>query len=254
MNFSKMRFPKPGHLVQSPLENSINGEIYMNTYKYMVPISMPRGTHYGNNYYETYSKKINRNVKLFSNLEYENFLCLELDSSVEFFCEQPLKISVILDGVSKTTIFDMWVRYKNGVEEFQEIKYSSSLNGTDDSSIRTKLQIKTQQQWCKENDYNYVIRTEKDINTARFKIRNLKYIAGKIRRFDMPNKDYFRTNLVDYLKKKYKTNIYELINNNVLPSVKVMEFICFMYYEGVLDLNINDRPISKDTEVILYGN
>ena len=73
------------------------------------PIDMPRATHYGNNYYVTYSSKLKRNVHLFSNLEYYNFLDLECDPNVVKFCEQPLQIDVILGNEVKHAIFDAWV-------------------------------------------------------------------------------------------------------------------------------------------------
>lgn len=46
---------------------------------------MARATHYGNNYYEVYSKKLKRIVSLFSSLEYTNFLTLEINPSVISF-------------------------------------------------------------------------------------------------------------------------------------------------------------------------
>lgn len=88
-------------------------------YKYTNPINMTRGTHYGSNYWEVYSKKINRKVKLFSNLEYENFLSLELNPEIEYFCEQPLEVEIFLDGNKKKTIFDMWVKYKDEGKSFR---------------------------------------------------------------------------------------------------------------------------------------
>jgi len=38
--------------------------------------------------------------------------------SQKYFCEQPLKIEVNMDGDKKETIFDMWIKYENEVEEF----------------------------------------------------------------------------------------------------------------------------------------
>ena len=41
------------------------------------PIDMPISTHYGNNYYTVYSKKLHRICQFYSNLEYFNFLSLD---------------------------------------------------------------------------------------------------------------------------------------------------------------------------------
>ena len=59
------------------------------------PIEIPRGMHYGNNYYAAYSNKIHRECHFFSTLEYYNFLTLEINPFVERFCEQPLKIEIM---------------------------------------------------------------------------------------------------------------------------------------------------------------
>lgn len=95
-------------------------------YLYSTPISMPRGTHYGSDYWIIYSKKLQRQVHLYSMLEHANFIVLEMDSHVEYFCEQPLKITDY-NASKQQSVFDFWVYFTNGTYEFQEIKYSSEL-------------------------------------------------------------------------------------------------------------------------------
>ena len=68
------------------------------------PIEMPRGTHYGNNYYAVYSKKVHRVCYFYSNLEYYNFLTLEINPEVERFCEQPLKAPINIDNQLKHVV------------------------------------------------------------------------------------------------------------------------------------------------------
>ena len=58
------------------------------TYQYQSPIKMPRGSHYGSDYWISYSYKLKRKVRLFSMLEYSNFIELEMNSEVEFFCRE----------------------------------------------------------------------------------------------------------------------------------------------------------------------
>ena len=66
------------------------------------PEEMPRGTHYGNNYYEVFSPKLRRTVRLFSNLEYNNYLSLEINPEVVSFCEQPYRAIIDFGGDKKT--------------------------------------------------------------------------------------------------------------------------------------------------------
>ena len=56
---------------------------------FSMPVEMPRATHYGNNYFAVYSNKIHRVCHFYSNLEYYNFLSLEINPEVKKFCEQP---------------------------------------------------------------------------------------------------------------------------------------------------------------------
>ena len=151
--------------------------------KFEKPIDMPRSTHYGNNYFIVYSHKIKRNVKLYSNLEYYNFLTLEVDPNVEYFCEQPYEISINVDNMLRKAVFDIYVKYKDGREEFQEIKYKSELSEEDDASIRSQEQIRREQQWCEMNHITFVIRTEEDIIKGRFHMQNLNVIAARLRRY-----------------------------------------------------------------------
>lgn len=59
--------------------------VKVNIMNFDKPNDMARATHYGNNYYEVYSKKLKRIVRLFSSLEYTNFLTLEINPSVISF-------------------------------------------------------------------------------------------------------------------------------------------------------------------------
>lgn len=55
----------------------------------------------------------------------------------------------------------MWVLYRDGREEFQEVKYTSELTGDSAEAIRSQEQIRREHLWCTENNIDLVIRTEK---------------------------------------------------------------------------------------------
>lgn len=65
---------------------------------------------------------MNRKACFFSNLEYENFLTLEMNPDVEFMCEQPLQIKIMVDGILGKSVLDFWVKYNDRHEEIQEVK------------------------------------------------------------------------------------------------------------------------------------
>ncbi len=215
------------------------------------PLEMPRGTHYGNNYYMVYSQKLHRVVTLFSTLEYYNFLSLEMNSDVEKFCEQPLKIEIIQDGKVKHAIFDMWVRYKDGTEEFQEVKYSAEVEGEDEGSIRSQEQIRRERAWCESNNVQFGLRTEKDIIKGRFFVQNLNVIAARVRRY-VPTEDaYYTPVIINILSAKKSMKIEDLINNNCLPINNELNHICYLYFNGTIDMNIATKIFDRKTEVTL---
>ena len=63
----------------------------MKKYQYEKPIEMPRGSHYGSDYWVVYSKKLDRRVQCYSMLEFANFLQIEMSHGPE----QPLQGLVI---------------------------------------------------------------------------------------------------------------------------------------------------------------
>ena len=216
------------------------------------PISMPRATHYGNNYWEVYSNKLKRKVCLFSNLEYDNFLSLEMNPSIECFCEQPLEIEVVIDNALVKSIFDVWVKYLDGKEEFQEVKYSSELVGTSKSSLRSQEQIKRQRLWCEQNKIAYCVRTEREINVGEFTIRNYNIISAKVRRFPQAHTDQYELLLIKFLKDVPSISLSNLLHSDILPLVDPIGFLCFMYYKGIITMNLDHRPFDFKTEVSLW--
>lgn len=74
------------------------------------PIQINRSMKYGNNYWEVYSPKLKRVVRLYSSLEYDHWLLLEITPSIKTFCEQPLKINCKREHKIYSSIFDAWVR------------------------------------------------------------------------------------------------------------------------------------------------
>jgi len=72
---------------------------------------------YGNNRWKTKSLKIDREVFLYSDLEYDYWLTVECNPSVIKFCEQPFLIKLPYNNTIRTSIPDMWILYDNGDEE-----------------------------------------------------------------------------------------------------------------------------------------
>lgn len=219
-------------------------------YLFQTPIEMPRGTHYGSDYWISYSYKLKRIIHLYSMLEYANFITLEMDSKVEYFCEQPLMIED-KDSTSnkKISVFDFWVQYTNSVHEFQEVKYSSELTENTDSAIRSQKQIDFQRSWCSANGHNYKIVTEKDLYVGHFCIQNLELLHSHLLRYN-------KTNHID-IEELYKIlaknslSIKEIKAMKMLPENYEISVLAHQFYLGNIYMNIKDRPLDNYTEVHL---
>ena len=225
---------------------------------FTTPIEMPRSMHYGNEYYTTYSVKVGRVVNLFSKLEYFNFLALETDPTVETFCEQPLEIQIVEDGKVKKAIFDMWVKYKDGREELQEVKYTKELSGDSAAAIRSQEQIRRQKHWCEENGIPFVVRTEEDLLKGEYLIQNRSVIAGLIRRYTPTNAEHYNKLVIRciedaYYDRRKKILMNDLISKELLPIGNEWAHIAYMYVRGMIDLNIGSKPLDLRTEVRLYA-
>ena len=225
----------------------------MGLYKYMEPVNMPRGTHYGNSFLILPSKKTGRNCTAFSNLEFEHLLTLEMDPQVEYFCEQPLKTTVVFGGSKKETVFDCWVLFRDGREEFREVKYSADMESSTDKGRRCREQVAAQKMWCLQNGFDYRLTTDKEIQRGEFYIRNLSFLAAKARRFPEPDKDadrYIRA----YLRDTGKATVGMLDSSGRFERLRTLDYLAYLSYMGVVRFGkMEDECITNKTEVEYIG-
>lgn len=220
-------------------------EPFMDLYK---PIEEPRSKYFGKNYLAVYSRKLDRIVHFFSILEYYNFLLLEMNHEVITFCEKPKQIEVLIDGKWKNVIFDMWVKYSDGAEEMQEIMYERSkvndMGKLPESVIR-------KQNWCSESSISFRIITEKEILSNRLLISNLERLAAKNRRYIPAGTEQYLSILNKELQ-RYKTRtIKELIRKQLLPPYEEYDYLAYLYYKGLINMNLEKRLLDYETEVRL---
>lgn len=220
------------------------------SYLYQSPIDMPRGSHYGSDYWISYSYKLNRNVHCYSMLEYANFLNLEMNSEVDFFCEQPIKIESMDIYSKQSSVLDFWVCFKNGTNEFQEVKYSAELTEKTSSALRSQKQIEFQKEWCRANGYKHKVITEKELLCEPFRLQNLQLLQCHLLR--QKNIEKFVSDEFDkILISKKHWRIEDIINSKILPLGQEMSFLAYQFYLGNIEINLNDRPLDNSTEVIL---
>lgn len=220
---------------------------------YTTPVKMPRGTHYGSNYYEFISKKLKRTVTAFSSLEYWNQIGLEMDHQVEKYCEQPLETDVFFDGQTYKTVFDVWVRYKDGQEEFQEIKFAEELEYEKSISERSYRQIAIQKAWCEQNGKRYIVKTDRDIILGTHYIRNLLYLYPKVLRLER-TETIAEKHILKFISDRGTTTVGYLINSGIISAQIGIDILANLFYKGNICFgNLENEPFGFVTEVHIDG-
>lgn len=217
------------------------------------PVPMKDSTRYGNNYWEAYSPKMKRDVRLFSDLEYDHWILVETNPRVKFFCEQPLRIETSIDRKSTESIFDMWIEWKDGQETFVEVKYAAELNPGHKNYERVRQQTAVQREWCRLNGKSYQIRTDRESRGNRLYLENMRTLLP----YACQRKSPIDTDCRHILRILQEQSMSIQDIQERLPSIPVprlRESIYRLIYDGVLvPINIEHTPLGKHTEVRCHG-
>lgn len=138
--------------------------------------NQPRGS-YGSNFWQVYSPKLDRVVHFYSSLERDHGVILEADPSVAWFCEQPVRITIKMDGHDRETVMDMLIQFTDGRTEYREIKYASDVQEGNDQS-RVARQLAAQREWAVVTSNNLKIVTEQEIRRNPTFLGNWKQIIA----------------------------------------------------------------------------
>lgn len=227
-----------------------------NTYRYTTPIDMKRATHYGNNYWIFFSEKLGRTVKAFSNLEFYNLITLEMNSNVEYYCEQPCRFAETITTdigslKNKECIPDVYVYYRDGLEEIQEVKYSSEIKSDSKNGLRDREQIKAEEQWCARTGLHFKLRTERVIIDGKFFIQNLMILSRRVLQAHGHVNFRIRCKVMTVLTKNPHATVQTLIDAGCFSDGDPMTVLAVMYYDGRIDLLMKNHPLDLDVEVKL---
>ncbi|WP_188455567.1 TnsA endonuclease N-terminal domain-containing protein [Virgibacillus oceani] len=207
------------------------------------PVVDPSKKHYGSNFWDCYSSKIDRDVHFYSELEYDHWIHIETNANIVEFCEKPKKIKGILDNKIHETTFDMWIKWKDGKEEFLEVAYKKNI----ETSNSTKRRIQLHQEWCKNNNYNYRILNEDEIRKQPL-LDNLKVMLPYTKNFDKVNEI-----LIFSLLKNIKQNpvtFRDLMKK--ITQVDTYSFylnIIYLYYQGEINIDLEEEYFNHLSKV-----
>jgi hypothetical protein len=69
-----------------------------------------------------------------------------------------------------TTVFDFWIHWPDGIEEYREVKYEKDL----EQGTRASRQIEAQQLFCSLHGFKHVVSTERTIRSNVLYLENWK--------------------------------------------------------------------------------
>lgn len=215
------------------------------------PVALQRGADYTGNYYERFSLKAGRNVRLQSELEYANWLLRESDPECLALCERPLEVTVMLDGKRRTTIFDLWTRWRDGHKQFEECKYRSSIEGPTASS-RDVEQIRAQKLYCAEHAYTYQLVTDDTVRAYAVRLSNWNRILGHLIRWRDALLRPIELELVSSLRRGQPMTLPSMtgmLRHHEADKVRIAAFR--LVYQGVLASDLDTNFLSKATQIWL---
>lgn len=216
------------------------------------PIEMPHSQSYGSNYFICHSLKLNRRACFYSNLEYANFLTVELNPQIIKYVEQPLQITGKNDdGKMCKTVFDMEVLYEDNINELWEIKYSSDLTGDNKSAVRAKSQIAIQKNWCLKNNILFRVRTENDIFQGLEHLNNMRFMYHCICRTDERLLGNCIKRIKRFIEQVGDTTIGHIYESDPEPTM-VFPSLVYLLIRDQIKADVFNQELNFYTEVS-YG-
>ncbi len=223
--------------------------------RHVEPVVGYRRARYGNNLWLVYSPKIDRKVKLYSNLEYFNWIMVEATPEIVAFCEQPVKIVCYIDGRNVVSIIDMWVKYYTGIEEYREIKYVKELKKTNKKPMLHR-KMEAQKNWCSRQNVDYRIITDIDILANELLIRNWRVILTHISN-NTKNASILNTQkqIINIVNNEKKISLSMLVNRFSDISVSdVHTAVFWLLHSGRLIAPLHETELSNNIILKLRNN
>lgn len=196
---------------------------------------------YGSEYWEVYSPKVGRDVKLYSIVEWLHWLLLESDPNVIYFCEQPVRMLTPV-GEKGSSFIDMWVLFADLSEEYREVKLFKDVN-----SERSKKQIQIQKSWCERNGFVHRVVTELDLENFKLQIENCKEFIGFIPHEISARHLKLQRSVTDIVVSHGQIKFMELVEKFVGSSEQqIMSAIFTLIHSGVLHAPLDIQRYSKN--------
>ena len=211
------------------------------------PVWTPPRGHFNNCFWTDYSHKLGRPFRSYSNLERKHFLLIETDPDIIEFCEQPERIVQIVKGKPISAIFDCWILFSDGRQEYREVKYVEDLCPSSKNYRRNYLKLKAEKQYCVSNGIDFQLFTEENLLNREQLIYNLSMLVP----YGNPQLSYKEIEILiaDQLVNKVKMKINDLYGQILEERWKIKNTIYHLLYKGDISADLNYLPLGPNTEV-----
>jgi hypothetical protein len=211
------------------------------------PVVIKSTRHYGSNFWNCFSHKINRDVHFYNELEYEHWIHIETNPRIIDFCEKTEKIKGVINNCVYESIIDMWIKWDTGKEEFIKVSYEDKKKVSEINQKKLQIQVS----WCNDNNYIHRIETVKSIRIYPY-LKNLKTILPYIKDFNNIN-DILIFKIMNLFKQERESHTLKNLLNYLEPidTYSFYKTIFYLYYHGHIEIDIYDNAFNQNSRVWL---
>lgn len=193
-------------------------------------------------YFASYKNKIQ--IAFESVLERDFYMLLEFDDNVISYIEQPITINCeYRDGSRRKYTPDCLVTYKDGTEQYYEVKYINEIRN--DSELREKLDF-LKSYFYDEHTLKFDIFTDEEI--SKIYLDNLKFLY-KFAFIPYDNEKIIKINKI--LNEVDKISVKELLNvlsDNQMEQMKWLPYVWRYVFENIKVVNLY-KKFTMNTEL-----
>lgn len=186
-------------------------------------------------YFASYKNKIQ--IAFESVLERDFYMLLEFDENVISYAEQPITINYeYKDGSKRRYTPDCLVTYKDGTEQYYEVKYINEIRN--DSELREKLDF-LKSYFYDEYTLKFVIFTDEEID--KIYLNNLKFLY-KFAFIPQDNEKIVKINRI--LNEVDKISVKELLNilsDKQMDQMKWLSYVWRYSFENIKVVNLYEK-------------
>lgn len=194
-------------------------------------------------------------IRIFTETEFQHYLLVESDCDVDTFCEHPnLKIVSNLNGQPIVAYFDMWIRWKDGREEFRRIENNEDKQRFDNNP-NEYLSLFSLARWAKSQDVAFEIYTPERIHAKPKLIENWNTIIHFLHDVSWILEQGLNAITFSLVAKKNKITLYEAIDE--LQDYEETEVIRAMFwnlYYGKTYADLSSTNVSLKTVFRVFAN